>query len=482
MLLSDRGTAAPSCSRCGTEAPSVCGGCRAVRFCSRSCQVAAWPSHKSLCSGRHRGHRSRGVAGSSLPAVPRVPNASGGALGSCAASPLSGKGIGHGWLGLVNMDAFPGEDAARIPIQKGNLEAEKECLQKGCGGFVACRGAAYLRAKSAKVLASRACRVFGSTLWLSGDALVQEAGETSYGLPAASPQAALDASSVEKRSQVSEAEMAARFKDSLPVVLQDAQRGWPAKAKWTFSWLAECFGDEEMLCSDRAPFFRHRDREHIRSVKLPLREFIRYTLGEPNALFTLQASAEGVFYANGWAPFAEHPELLGDVSDRLYCVPDTIPREGASAELNVSLTKVFIGPAGTVSRLHHDTYATHVWLSQIRGRKQFICYPPDDSENLHAQAEDECGGQTSDFDPSRPDWEAFPRATRARPYSVIVEEGETVVLPSRWWHWAKSLTPSVTLMRNFVNESNMAEYVRISRAVQEARASRQSRPHSKERC
>ena len=34
-------------------------------------------------------------------------------------------------------------------------------------------------------------------------------------------------------------------------------------------------------------------------------------------------------------------------------------------------------------------------------------------------------------------------------YSVVVEEGETVVLPARWWHWAKSLTPSITLMRSF---------------------------------
>lgn len=34
-------------------------------------------------------------------------------------------------------------------------------------------------------------------------------------------------------------------------------------------------------------------------------------------------------------------------------------------------------------------------------------------------------------------------------YSVVVEEGETVVLPARWWHWAKSLTPSITLMRRY---------------------------------
>ena len=37
-----------------------------------------------------------------------------------------------------------------------------------------------------------------------------------------------------------------------------------------------------------------------------------------------------------------------------------------------------------------------------------------------------------------------PVAHLGEAYSVVVEEGETVVLPARWWHWAKSLTPSIT--------------------------------------
>lgn len=106
-----------------------------------------------------------------------------------------------------------------------------------------------------------------------------------------------------------------------------------------------------------------------------------------------------------------------------------------------------MGPAGTVSRLHHDTYATHVWLSQIKGRKQFICYAPLDTPHLHSMPVDDVDGRTSLFDPSRADYEAYPDARKAQAYSVVVEEGETVVLPARWWHWAKSLTPSITLMR-----------------------------------
>mmetsp|Transcript_56586 Transcript_56586/g.113604 ORF Transcript_56586/g.113604 Transcript_56586/m.113604 type:complete len:144 (+) Transcript_56586:22-453(+) len=128
-----------------------------------------------------------------------------------------------------------------------------------------------------------------------------------------------------------------------------------------------------------------------------------------------------------------------------------------------------VGPVATISRSHQEPYASHVWLSQIRGRKQFICYPPKDSENLHCHVDEAVGGRTSLFDPSSPDYAAFPRARSATPFSVIVEEGETVVLPCKWWHWAKSLTPSITLMRNFVNSSNMAEHMRIRQHADQMR-------------
>jgi len=276
---------------------------------------------------------------------------------------------------------------------------------------------------------------------------------------------------VEKLSGLTTQAMTKRFISSQPVVLRDCQTDWPARQKWTFDWLSQNYGDEEMPVSDLAPFFRHSDKGIIRTIKVSMREYVRYIQGEPNGLRSLQRREEQVFYGNGWAPFSEHADLLRDVSDRLYCVADSIPRatEGPGQEFNASLTKVFLGPAGTVSRLHHDTYATHVWLSQIRGRKQFIVYAPEDSKYLHSFVDDDCDGRTSLFDPTAPDYDAFPDARHATPFSVVVEEGETVILPSRWWHWAKSLTPSITLMRNFVNEVNMRDYVAIREQVKRSR-------------
>ena len=41
--------AAPPCVHCGGPGALRCAGCRAVHYCSRACQKAAWPGHKAHC-------------------------------------------------------------------------------------------------------------------------------------------------------------------------------------------------------------------------------------------------------------------------------------------------------------------------------------------------------------------------------------------------------------------------------------------------
>ena len=65
------------------------------------------------------------------------------------------------------------------------------------------------------------------------------------------------------------------------------------------------------------------------------------------------------------------------------------------------------------------------------------------------------------FEPDAPDLTKYPDAWRGDVYNVVLEEGQTVLLPRDWWHWAKALTPSITLMRNFVAHDNEAEFTRL---------------------
>ncbi|KFM22476.1 hypothetical protein F751_0113 [Auxenochlorella protothecoides] len=56
------------------------------------------------------------------------------------------------------------------------------------------------------------------------------------------------------------------------------------------------------------------------------------------------------------------------------------------AALDAALSKLFLGPAGTVTRLHYDAGGAHGWLAQARGRKLFVLLPPSAAAALHMLA------------------------------------------------------------------------------------------------
>ncbi len=162
---------------------------------------------------------------------------------------------------------------------------------------------------------------------------------------------------------------------------------------------------------------------------------------------------------------------MRDHISRPYFVPDNIPSDNGAERLDRSFSKVFLGPAGTVTRLHNDTYHTHAWLSQIRGSKQFILYAPSDAHNLHCGEgvySDKGSAQTW-FDPLNPDYDKFPRARKATPYIAVCGPGDTILVPGDWLHYAVALTPSITLMRNFMNDANERRFMEVWNEDQEKR-------------
>ena len=50
--------------------------------------------------------------------------------------------------------------------------------------------------------------------------------------------------------------------------------------------------------------------------------------------------------------------------------------------MSATLFKLFLGPAGTVTRLHADAGDAHGWLAQVWGAKLFVLYPPTDAPHL----------------------------------------------------------------------------------------------------
>lgn len=274
---------------------------------------------------------------------------------------------------------------------------------------------------------------------------------------------------------------------------------------------ADVHGTKQRTCE--LPFF-----EFLTYVEgRPGMDFDNDEKASREALQTL-ANADAPFYVNGWRAF--EPELLGGEAGLLLsmksagCVDDTqktpgdvpektppnapaafpkpyftsridataliacearrvvlgkllpgrnhVPAATAAAEaLDLSLQKLFIGPCGTVTRMHQDAGEAHGWLGQVLGRKLFILCPPSDAPFL-CEINGEVETAQSSVDPLDMSEEAvsFRNALfweKASPVITILKPSEVVLVPKGWWHYAAALDKSVTAMKNFYDAATNVE-------------------------
>ena len=264
-------------------------------------------------------------------------------------------------------------------------------------------------------------------------------------------------------------------------------------------------GSARALCNDRAPA-RHadaRDREagKQRTVSTSVSDFARYVAARPGIDDGVDAlrAADAPFYMNGWRAFdanepaggegsrpgpSSSPRSVADVANEAFPPPYFATRADHSREIMLAahralfprvpdvvaetfagnfsrtLSKMFVGPAGTVTRLHQDAGDAHAWLGQAAGRKLFVLCPPADAAHLRvlpgeretAQAEDDpLDRRRESVEKSAGYWRD------ATPVVCVLEPGEVALVPRGWWHYAVALEPSWTVMRNFYEARTNAE-------------------------
>lgn len=104
--------------------------------------------------------------------------------------------------------------------------------------------------------------------------------------------------------------------------------------------------------------------------------------------------------------------------------------------------RFWLAAAGTATPLHHDV-AENIFL-QIVGRKRFLLYPPAASPWLYSNPFRSALPNFSRVDPEHPDHSRLPLSRAVVPVEVILEPGDALYLPSRWWHHVRSLDVSMS--------------------------------------
>jgi hypothetical protein len=215
---------------------------------------------------------------------------------------------------------------------------------------------------------------------------------------------------IERRSNLSREEFIESYlKPKRPVIFTDLVKDWPALDKWTFDWLRNNYGNLEVPLFDN---HIHDTKKYFQAAKtMPFGEYLTLIEQGPTDLRIFLFDI-----------FKKVPALADDI--RFPTIMDGFLK---------SYKFMFFGGQNSVVNLHYDMDCSNVFLTQFQTRKQAILFSPDKSANLYQHP----FTVQSHVNPLNPDYERYPAMKNLVGYEATFGHGETLFIPSLWWHYIK---------------------------------------------
>lgn len=194
-----------------------------------------------------------------------------------------------------------------------------------------------------------------------------------------------------------------------PVIIKNFFQDDALYSIWTYDYFLESIGDVEVGVYDDEKTVRKDDRSYKSAdMTMPFGEYLR--------LIQEGSTTKRIFLFN---IFKHMPELKQD-----FHFPKT------TNKYIKKLPFVFFGGKGAVTRIHHDMDFSNVFLTEITGKKRVILFHPKYSKHLYRYP----FGVHSSVDPLNPNFEKYPAMVYAEGLDVTLEKGETLFMPSGYWH------------------------------------------------
>jgi hypothetical protein len=193
-----------------------------------------------------------------------------------------------------------------------------------------------------------------------------------------------------------------------PVVITDWASSWPALKKWTPEFFAKKYGALQVKVYDAS--FARAGTSYMSSVKkMPFKEYLHLmmTTAMDLRMFAFNAS---------W----HTPELRDDILS-----PPIANRDSKG------LIFMFFGCKNSVTPMHYDPDLRHLFHTVLHGKKRVVLFPNEESKNLYKHP----FNTRSYVDVDHPDFNKFPRLKNVTGYQTILTPGETLFIPSGYWHY-----------------------------------------------
>lgn len=211
------------------------------------------------------------------------------------------------------------------------------------------------------------------------------------------------------------------LKPRKPVVIKNMARKWPAYQKWTMDYMKEVVGDVEVPLYDSskadpaAPI-------NASAAKMKFGDYIDLIRREPTDL--------RIFLFD---PIKYAPKLLEDYIS---------PKDLMGGFLD-KYPNMFFGGKGSVTFLHFDIDMAHIFHTHFNGRKHILLFDYKWKERLYQIPY--ATYALEDYDIENPDFTKFPALDGVEGIECFLEHGDTLFMPTGWWHWMKYLDGSFSI-------------------------------------
>lgn len=205
-----------------------------------------------------------------------------------------------------------------------------------------------------------------------------------------------------------------------PVVFEDLSQDWPAVKKWDFDYFRKKAGEVVVPLYDGKPA-KANESSHGAVMKVPMKEYIDILEKGPTDL--------RMFFFN---LLQNCPELIKD-----FDYPDL------GVKFFKKLPVLFVGGEGSSVVMHYDMDLANNFHFNFVGRKRVILYPPSETKYLYHVPHSIVSMEVINMD--NPNFEKYPALAKARGFETHLGHGEALYIPSKWWHYIKYETASLSM-------------------------------------
>ena len=221
---------------------------------------------------------------------------------------------------------------------------------------------------------------------------------------------------------ISAADFAENYlKPRRPLIIKGLTKDWPAVQKWTPEYMKEVVGNKVVPLYDNSKADPSKPI-NARAAEMPFDEYIDLIRSQPTEL--------RIFFFN---IFKQAPQLLNDI---------VLPKDLMGGFIE-SMPAMFFGGSNSVTFLHYDIDLPHIFHTHFGGRKHVILFENKWKRRLYCLPN--ATYALEDYDVLNPDIEKFPALEGVEGIEAFLEHGDTLFMPTGYWHWMKYLDGSYSL-------------------------------------